>query len=301
GAVSGGVGGTGSSSNGIGSSNGRRWRQQQPAVDFGRSVRWESEQPTTQQSLQRQRDEFWETAAVYEGRSEIWQALRLACESDDQQLAQTIVESVGVTVPTGRVTDGAYDERGACYVIPQYCLSAPTNLVAAGERASIRSTDRLSAVVSNKASGSQAAAERGSMDSTQSVDIHTAVFHSPHHQPPPSTSAGRTTAGAPALLYSPASVGSSDAGSMASLHSGDADLRGVRIRLSSGADTELRLAPDASVAQIEALLRAGGHIPDSVPRVRFFHLGRLLAPQLVLTRDIRLARPAVIQAMYSTP
>ncbi|KAJ1951608.1 hypothetical protein FBU59_000012 [Linderina macrospora] len=44
-------------------------------------------------------------------------------------MAAVILESAGVSVPTGRVADGVYDERGACYVVPRYCLSKPRNLV----------------------------------------------------------------------------------------------------------------------------------------------------------------------------
>ncbi|KAJ2712078.1 hypothetical protein H4R19_002941 [Coemansia spiralis] len=284
----------------------QRRRQAQAAVDFGHGVRWTAEQPMTQQALEHQRDEFWETAAAYEGRSEIWQALRLACESDDQQLAQTVVDSVGVTVPTGRLTDGAFDERGASYMVPQYCLSAPINLVAAADECeSTHSSDRLSARVSNKASGGQGIEARASLDSTQSVGLHTAVLHSPTRQGLAASSASRAATSVP--LYSPASVGSSDgAGSLVSLYNGSGssskdrtDVRTVRVRLSSGADAQVRLAPDTSVAQVEAQLRAGGYIAGAVQRVRFLHLGRVLAPQLVPVRDLRLTETAVIQAMYS--
>ncbi|KAJ1891056.1 hypothetical protein LPJ81_005815 [Coemansia sp. IMI 209127] len=98
-------------------------------VDFGRTERWASEQPVTRKGLERQRNEFWETAPYYEGRAEIWQALRVASESADAQLAMAILDSIAVTVPTGRFTDGVYDERGVCYKVPQFCVSEPTNII----------------------------------------------------------------------------------------------------------------------------------------------------------------------------
>ncbi|KAJ2655847.1 hypothetical protein IWW48_005319 [Coemansia sp. RSA 1200] len=100
-----------------------------PTVDFGGNERWNSEQRMTRSGLERQRNEFWETAPYYGGRKEIWQALRVASESTtDTQLASAILDSIGVTVPTGRFVDGAYDERGVCYRVPQYCINEPANL-----------------------------------------------------------------------------------------------------------------------------------------------------------------------------
>ncbi|KAJ2513263.1 hypothetical protein H4217_006429, partial [Coemansia sp. RSA 1939] len=100
-----------------------------PSVDFGGNARWNSEQRMTRSGLERQRNEFWETAPYYGGRKEIWQALRVASESTtDTQLASAILDSIGVTVPTGRFVDGAYDDRGVCYRVPQYCINEPANL-----------------------------------------------------------------------------------------------------------------------------------------------------------------------------
>ncbi|KAJ1929919.1 hypothetical protein EC988_010072, partial [Linderina pennispora] len=59
-------------------------------------------------------------------------ALQLACETEDAEMAAVVLESAGVTVPTGRVLDGVYDELGARYVVPRYCLSRPQNMVSAG-------------------------------------------------------------------------------------------------------------------------------------------------------------------------
>ncbi|ORX68849.1 hypothetical protein DL89DRAFT_294031 [Linderina pennispora] len=99
-------------------------------VDFGRSP-WTSETAMTESELQQQREAFWDTAPAYEGRREVWQALQLACETEDAEMAAVVLESAGVTVPTGRVLDGVYDELGARYVVPRYCLSRPQNIVSA--------------------------------------------------------------------------------------------------------------------------------------------------------------------------
>jgi hypothetical protein len=44
-------------------------------------------------------------------------------------LAQALLDSSNITVPSGLLTDGAYDELGCKYIIPAYCISEPTNLL----------------------------------------------------------------------------------------------------------------------------------------------------------------------------
>ncbi|KAJ2158644.1 hypothetical protein GGF46_003608, partial [Coemansia sp. RSA 552] len=126
---------------------------------FQRTVRWRCETPTTASQLERQREEFWDTAPAFEGRAEIWQALKLACTTEDRGLAQAILDSAGVTVPTGRITDGVYDDHGARYVVPQYCLSEPTNLLSkVGYR---RSADSNSVDLRTMADGASTASADG--------------------------------------------------------------------------------------------------------------------------------------------
>ncbi|KAJ1667614.1 hypothetical protein IW140_002195 [Coemansia sp. RSA 1813] len=104
-------------------------------VDFGHTEQWTMEQPVSRKGLERQRNEFWETAPYYEGSAEIWQALRVVSESTDTQLAMAILDSISVTVPTGRFVDGVYDERGVCYKVPQFCVSEPANIIDDGDDA----------------------------------------------------------------------------------------------------------------------------------------------------------------------
>ena len=47
----------------------------------------------------------------------------------DIATAQGILDAVGVTLPTGRMEDGGYDENGNLYRIPETIMSDPTNLV----------------------------------------------------------------------------------------------------------------------------------------------------------------------------
>ncbi|RHZ63324.1 hypothetical protein Glove_330g12 [Diversispora epigaea] len=98
-----------------------------------RNVRWMADTPITMKQLKEQRDAFWYTAPSYEGRLEIWQALRCACECDDIILAQAILDSANITIPTGNLADSCYDELGNRYIIPAYCIVDPSNLYEEGD------------------------------------------------------------------------------------------------------------------------------------------------------------------------
>ena len=77
----------------------------------------------TFEELQKQRAAFWDTAPCYDGREEIWQALKAAVSAiqennqennstnPDYDHAQIILDSVGVTLPTGSL-ELCYDELG---------------------------------------------------------------------------------------------------------------------------------------------------------------------------------------------
>ncbi|CAN6195646.1 unnamed protein product [Urochloa humidicola] len=88
---------------------------------------WKHPQPITVAQLRQMRDEFWDTAPHYGGQKEIWDALRVASESEVSH-AQAIVEGAGIIVSNADLTL-CYDERGAKYELPKYVLSEPTNLI----------------------------------------------------------------------------------------------------------------------------------------------------------------------------
>lgn len=93
--------------------------------------KWKSEVPLTSGQLTSKRDEFWDTAPAFDGRKEIWDALRAAVqamENKDQALAQAIINGANITLPNGTLMD-CYDELGNHYQLPVYCLSIPVNIV----------------------------------------------------------------------------------------------------------------------------------------------------------------------------
>lgn len=69
------------------------------------TIRWKSDVPLTEGQLRSKRDEFWDTAPAFEGRKEIWDALRAAtaaAETTDFQLAQAILDGANISVPNGK-------------------------------------------------------------------------------------------------------------------------------------------------------------------------------------------------------
>lgn len=70
------------------------------------TIRWKSDVPLTEGQLRSKRDEFWDTAPAFDGRKEIWDALRaatVAAESLDFQLSQAILDGANISVPNGLV------------------------------------------------------------------------------------------------------------------------------------------------------------------------------------------------------
>ncbi|PGH11096.1 hypothetical protein AJ80_07284 [Polytolypa hystricis UAMH7299] len=80
--------------------------------------------------LAREREEFFETRVT--GRPEVWAALAAATSllrEGDIATAQGIIDAAGVTVPTGDICDGCYDENGGLYRLPEAIVSDPVNVV----------------------------------------------------------------------------------------------------------------------------------------------------------------------------
>lgn len=92
---------------------------------------WKSKNRTWSRSqLLRERYEFFETRVT--GRKEIWNGLKQAIEclrEGDLVDAQGILDAMSVTLPTGKLEDGAYDENGNLYKIPQAVISDPSDVI----------------------------------------------------------------------------------------------------------------------------------------------------------------------------
>uniref|UniRef100_A0A8C9U0N8 Ubiquitin domain containing 1 n=1 Tax=Scleropages formosus TaxID=113540 RepID=A0A8C9U0N8_SCLFO len=113
----------------FGLKNSSRFRRNEPLKKD--KPKWKSDYPMTEGQLRSKRDEFWDTAPAFDGRKEIWDALRaaaLALEGNDHELAQAIVDGASITLPHGSLAE-CYDELGNRYQLPAYCLAPPVNLI----------------------------------------------------------------------------------------------------------------------------------------------------------------------------
>lgn len=75
------------------------------------TIRWKSDVPLTEGQLRSKRDEFWDTAPAFDGRKEIWDALRaatVAAESLDFPMSQAILDGANISVPNGLVDRNIY-------------------------------------------------------------------------------------------------------------------------------------------------------------------------------------------------
>ncbi|KFY42377.1 hypothetical protein V494_02428 [Pseudogymnoascus sp. VKM F-4513 (FW-928)] len=106
--------------------------------------------PWTRSKLDRERIAFFDTRVT--GRPEIWGAIRSAVEEIHAEAknggdgagyatAQTIIDAVGATLPTGDLADGVYDSLGAYYGIPEWVVCDPVNVAEEGVEAVVEDED----------------------------------------------------------------------------------------------------------------------------------------------------------------
>jgi hypothetical protein len=100
----------------------------------------------TRADLDRQRTEFFDTRVT--GRPEVWLVIRTALEvmweadvrraaglepaddddTDGLATAQGLLKAAEVTLPTGDLSNGAYDSLGNYYALPEWAVSDPANV-----------------------------------------------------------------------------------------------------------------------------------------------------------------------------
>ncbi len=72
---------------------------------------WRADIEVTEGQLRGKRDTFWDTAPAYDGRREIWDALKAACEAaeeGDHGLAQAILDGASISLPRGMYLIGLW-------------------------------------------------------------------------------------------------------------------------------------------------------------------------------------------------
>ena len=91
---------------------------------------WTAKKQWNRSQLDRERQEFFDTRVT--GRAEIWATLKVVVgllADGDITTAQSILDAAAITVPTGDLKNGAYDEVGNLYQIPEHVISDPQNVV----------------------------------------------------------------------------------------------------------------------------------------------------------------------------
>jgi hypothetical protein len=87
----------------------------------------------TRKLLLQERTAFFDTRVT--GRKEVWQAVRLVCESieaGELGQAQALIDAAGCTCPSGDVwgkKGGIYDELGEKYVVPAWVVGVPDGVL----------------------------------------------------------------------------------------------------------------------------------------------------------------------------
>ncbi|KAI4164709.1 MAG: hypothetical protein LQ342_001684 [Letrouitia transgressa] len=110
-----------------------RRRHLAPSEHFNSPLRphiWKSKRQWTRSELDTERQEFFDTRVT--GRQEIWATLRLVVSllaEGDAREAQGILDASAITLPTGDLINGAYDEAGNLYQLPEHIISDPENVV----------------------------------------------------------------------------------------------------------------------------------------------------------------------------
>ena len=125
---------------------------------------WTAKKQWNRLQLDRERREFFDTRVT--GHAEIWATLKVVVgllADGDITTAQSILDAAAITVPTGDLKNGAYDEAGNLYQMPEYVISDPQNLVS-NQQGEIRKGE-----VSNDATDDDEAIERKREEKGKSV------------------------------------------------------------------------------------------------------------------------------------
>ncbi|KAI8814054.1 hypothetical protein BJ742DRAFT_786309 [Cladochytrium replicatum] len=235
-------------------------------------LKWTAPDNTTPLMLASQREAFWDTQPTYSGRREIWQALRAACEAESLEMAQVIIDSANIQIPTGNLADGCYDELGNHYIIPLFCYTDPVNLAFATEQPLEPSmTSSAPALpVENRQPEPTAPAAPQTTTSASSIDSRPgpATPQSAPNEPPPSQAESAQPAPLPkppATAKSPSNTGTITPSSHSkrkhapaiptprAAASPDNSIT-VTIRLSTNTDIRVSVSRDDTLGDIRAIV-----------------------------------------------
>ncbi|KAK9767817.1 hypothetical protein K7432_002047 [Basidiobolus ranarum] len=243
-----------------------------------KNLSWTSDTPITLEELQAKRVAFWETASTYEGRSEVWEKLRTACETTDLAQAQSIVDSLNLSVPTGHLSDGCYDELGNRYLTPIYCFVEPTNLT--------RTTDdnfKNSTETQNTENEPTNRKYSNSVPLTQIPTI-TVTEHDDDEEEEEEPEISYEPKAEP--LYTPPVLTTSTTDSSEELV----------IRLNTGKDVRVKVNPEDTMKIVKSRLCNSENVDPNTVNIRLIYMGKILDDN-VTVEDTKVPRGGVIQAL----
>ncbi|ORY06173.1 hypothetical protein K493DRAFT_310675 [Basidiobolus meristosporus CBS 931.73] len=247
-----------------------------------KSISWTSDSPITLVQLQAKRDAFWEATSTYEGRKEVWDQLRAACETTDLSQAQTIVNSLKLTVPTGHLSDGCTDEQGNRYVVPLYCFVEPTNLLRTSDEHLRNLALAPDLEMSDKKVGNNVTFEPQIpiITITEHVDSESDPAE-PQPEPQPQVTYEPT---AEPVYTPPASTDSA------------LDQEELIIRLNTGQDAHVKVNLDDTMRTVKNKLCAIENVDPASVNIRFIYMGKILEDSASV-RDTKIPSRGVIQAL----
>ncbi|OMJ22296.1 Ubiquitin domain-containing protein 1 [Smittium culicis] len=276
-------------------------------IDLGKNTIWSADYPITMSELIKKREIFWETAPAYGGHQEIWQALRQIIESDDYQLSIAILESANILVPSKKIVNGCFDELGYKYIIPDYCLSSPGNLIneqpvtntslndshnqnplhfqSPSENADELPIDQLAS--NNNLSINFAA------DKTEEYTSSPKIKSNSLNNSMPSTSANDNTSLELSLLNS--SITSNTSKDPESLKPFK-----IIIRTSSGSDIPIHITTSDTTESLKLKIYNHLSLEESNTRVILLLKGKILSQSSNLLNDLKIADGSIVQAMISS-
>ncbi|ORX59353.1 hypothetical protein BCR36DRAFT_343390 [Piromyces finnis] len=240
---------------------------------------WKSDKPMTKDDVNKRREEFWLTSPNYNGRQEIWQALKAICETDSLELAQVIADSAGITIPTGKLTDGCYDELGNQYIVPNFCLIEPSNLV---EKSS--ANDINQPLLANEEGGSQESLSVPLGNEKATTSTTAAIDHSTNH----SANNKYYTKDEDGILITKLAMDAGGKTSLAKNGNGGSDGNNAMttLRLSNNKDIKLIINKMDTIQQLIKIIEKSEELGDDKNNIRIIVKGKVLVKSSKLYDDL---------------
>ncbi|KAG0254440.1 Ubiquitin domain-containing protein 2 [Actinomortierella ambigua] len=255
--------------------------------------RWTTPTPMTRSELEKERQEFWDTIALYEGRPEVWRVIQSALEETDRTQIQSILDASRLVVPSDKSVETTmthipafdaraqftcYDHLGNRYVVPLKFISAPSNLIEDMPHSAMTAAPAVD-VASGEALASPEEESSGAGRPLSGAGTGKAMAHRAKVDDSHEASSGRPVSSIQQQESRKTNATGQESGS-----TGTSNTTIIRVRLST-TQKEHRVGVSSSVATVgsvkQALVRdlADAGVDPRKHRIRIFFLGRVLADE----------------------